>query len=132
MSFVFTEDPTFQVRASHEPFSFPISTTPSTLGELRHTKDRLRLDLSRGEASLLDDDPHDKFTLASRPTELRLHAPPKLDSGVGSSTGTSANASPFFAEDEEAVNPLPNRHRNNNANTQKIANDDDDAGEAAA
>lgn len=70
-------DDNFQVRGSSEPFVF----SPSTLGELRHTKDRLRLDLSRGEANFLDDDP----------AKSSLSNPAKLDSGVGSST----NVSPF-------------------------------------
>lgn len=65
----------FQVRGSSEPFEF----SPSTLGELRHTRDRLRLDLSRGEANFLDDDSRKSSNAA------------KLDSGVGSST----NVSPF-------------------------------------
>ncbi|ODN06095.1 hypothetical protein Ocin01_00577 [Orchesella cincta] len=67
-------DDNFQVRGSNEPFEF----SPSTLGELRHTRDRLRLDLNRGEANFLDD-------------EANKSNPTKLDSGVGSST----NVSPF-------------------------------------
>jgi len=71
-----------------EPFSFPVPSTsacsavPSTLGELRHTRQKLKLDLklrNKGEASFLDDLHNDNAKVA----------PKYLDSGVGMSTNVS-------------------------------------------
>jgi len=94
------DESSFHVRGSDEPFCFPTTAAPSTLGELRHTKDRLRLDLnSKGEASLLDEDGSGESKDRSakhRLVEIQT-PPPKLDSGVGSSAATSASVSPFFA-----------------------------------
>ena len=62
----------------------PVNDT-STLGELRHTRSRLKLDLAKGEASLLDSEAF------SAGTKVSGGKPQQIDSGVGSST----NVSPF-------------------------------------
>ncbi|CAG7727364.1 unnamed protein product [Allacma fusca] len=64
----------------------------STLGELRHTRNKLKLDLSKGEASLLDGENGGDLT------KLSTGKPQQLDSGVGSST----NVSPFQTCDNQS------------------------------
>lgn len=91
----------FKVRASTEPFNFQSSQPMSTLGQLRHTRNNLKLDLSKGEASLLDD--------FSGNNERNSKNAQVLDSGVGSSTSP-------FALSKYGSDPVIDNDTNDNQN----------------